>query len=259
MRNIYAILIVYYLNRSFTINPWKMKIKNLILLIILLTISAVYSSPVKSQPLKENPALDEKVRKFLAENPQQWQDMNVPSVDGQLLHDIIIKNKYKAALEIGTSTGHSGIWIAWALSKTGGKLITIDIDEGRHRIAVENFKKAGLSEYIDARLADAHELVKELKGPFDFVFSDADKDWYKNYFIDVDPKLKVGGCFTAHNITDRSNGGPGGPGGRGGRGGYGPAGGQGAFLDYIKSLSNYETTVNSNGGGVSISYKKAEK
>jgi predicted O-methyltransferase YrrM len=185
--------------------------------------------------------------------------MNVPSVDGQLLHDIIIKNKYKAALEIGTSTGHSGIWIAWALSKTGGKLITIDIDEGRHRIAVENFKKAGLSEYIDARLADAHELVKELKGPFDFVFSDADKDWYKNYFIDVDPKLKVGGCFTAHNITDRSNGGPGGPGGRGGRGGYGPAGGQGAFLDYIKSLSNYETTVNSNGGGVSISYKKAEK
>jgi predicted O-methyltransferase YrrM len=233
-----------------------MKIKNLILLIILLTISAVYSSPVKSQPLKENPALDEKVRKFLAENPQQWQDMNVPSVDGQLLHDIIIKNKYKAALEIGTSTGHSGIWIAWALSKTGGKLITIDIDEGRHRIAVENFKKAGLSEYIDARLADAHELVKELKGPFDFVFSDADKDWYKNYFIDVDPKLKVGGCFTAHNITNRSNGGPG---GRGGRGGYGPAGGQGAFLDYIKSLTYYETTVNSNGGGVSISYKKAEK
>jgi predicted O-methyltransferase YrrM len=233
-----------------------MKIKNLILLIILLTISAVYSSPVKSQPLKENPALDEKVRKFLAENPQQWQDMNVPSIDGQLLHDIIIKNKYKTALEIGTSTGHSGIWIAWALSKTGGKLITIDVDEGRHRKAVENFKQAGLSEYINARLADAHELVKELKGPFDFVFSDADKDWYKNYFIDVDPILKVGGCFTAHNINDRSNGGPG---GRGGRGGYGPAGGQAAFLDYIKSLTNYETTVNSNGGGVSISYKKAEK
>ena len=42
------------------------------------------------------------------------------------------------------------------LSKTGGKLITIDIDEGRHKTAVENFKKAGLSEFIDARLADAH-------------------------------------------------------------------------------------------------------
>jgi len=63
--------------------------------------------------------------------------------------------------------------------------------------------------------------VKELKGPFDFVFSDADKDWYKNYFIDVDPKLKAGGCFTAHNIYE----------GRGGRGGYG---GQNEFLQYVK-------------------------
>jgi caffeoyl-CoA O-methyltransferase len=201
----------------------------------------------KAQVLKENPALDEKVKKFLSEHSRQWHDMNVPAVDGQLLYDIIIKNNYKNALEIGTSTGHSGIWIAWALSKTGGKLITIDIDESRHNTAVENFKKVGLSEYIDARLADAHELVKELKGPFDFVFSDADKGWYKNYFIDVDPKLKVGGCFTAHNITDTR------------RGGYGYNTGQAIFLEYIRSMKNYETTVNSAGGGVSISYKKSEK
>ena len=197
-----------------------------------------------AQSLKSNPALDEKIRKFLNDNSRQWYDMNVPAVDGQLLHDIIIKNNYKSALEIGTSTGHSAIWIAWALSKTGGKLITIDIDEGRHRRALENFKKVGLSDYIDARLADAHTLVKELKGPFDFVFSDADKEWYKNYFIDVDPRLKAGGCFTAHNISDR------------GRGAYG---GQGAFLEYVRSLKNYETTVNTAGGGVSISYKRAEK
>ena len=64
-----------------------------------------------------------------------------------------------------------------------GKLITIEINEGRHKEALANFKEAGLSEYIDARLADAHELVEKLKGPLDFVFSDADKDWYQNYFI----------------------------------------------------------------------------
>jgi predicted O-methyltransferase YrrM len=215
--------------------------------VFLIVLSCIVSLPLRSQTVNTNPALDEKVRKFLSEHSRQWYDMNIPAADGQLLYDIIIKNNYKSALEIGTSTGHSGIWIAWALSKTGGKLITIDIDEGRHTKAVENFKQAGLSEYIDARLADAHTLVKELKGPFDFVFSDADKDWYKNYFIDVDPKLKVGGCFTAHNISDR------------GRGGYGGYGGQGVFLEYIKSLKNYETTVNSDGGGVSISYKKSEK
>jgi caffeoyl-CoA O-methyltransferase len=220
-------------------------------LTFLLLASLLLTARINAQSSVNNTPLDEKVKKFLAENSRQWYDMNIPAADGQLLYDIIVRNNYKSVLEIGTSTGHSGIWIAWALSKTGGKLITIDIDEGRHNKAVENFKKAGVSEFIDARLADAHELVKELKGPFDFVFSDADKDWYKNYFIDVDPKLKVGGCFTAHNISVPRQGGPG-----GGRGGYG---GQSVFLEYIKSLKNYETTVNSSGGGVSISYKRSEK
>jgi predicted O-methyltransferase YrrM len=199
---------------------------------------------LEAQKLRDNPALDEKVKSFLNEHSRKWYDMNIPAVDGQTLYNLIIKGNYKSALEIGTSTGHSGIWIAWALSKTGGKLITIDIDERRHKIALENFKKAGLSEYIDARLADAHDLVKQLQGPFDFVFSDADKEWYKNYFIDIEPKLKVGGCFTAHNIYE---------------GGSGYRSGQREFLDYVRSLKNYETTVDSKGGGLSISYKKSEK
>jgi len=200
---------------------------------------------LNSQDLKGNPSIDEKVKKFLFDHSGQWHDMNIPIADGKLLYDLIIKGNYKSALEIGTSTGHSGIYIAWALSKTGGKLITIDIDEARYKTALDNFKQAGLSDYIDARLSDAHVLVKELKGPFDFVFSDADKDWYKNYFIDVDPKLKVGGCFTSHNVSDRN---------MGGRGGS-----QGAYLDYLKNLKNYETTVNNSGGGMAISYKKTDR
>jgi len=223
-----------------------MKIKKLSVFSLVSLFSVLFSFPASSQTLKENPELDEKVKRFLSENSRQWYDMNIPSSDGQLLYDIIVKNGYKSALEIGTSTGHSGIWIAWALSRTGGKLITIDIDEGRYRRAVENFRKAGLSEYIDARLADAHKLVKELKGPFDFVFSDADKEWYKNYFIDIDPKLVVGGCFTAHNISERGRG-------------YEGYGGQGEFLQYVNSLKNYETTVNNGGGGVSVSYKRSGK
>jgi caffeoyl-CoA O-methyltransferase len=216
---------------------------NSALLFCLLIGTFVLTNQLPAQGIKENPALDAKVKKFLSDNSGKWHDLNIPAADGQLLYNLIIKGNYKSALEIGTSTGHSGIWIAWALSKTGGKLITIDIDKGRHNTAVENFKKAGLSDYIDARLADAHTLVKELNGPFDFVFSDADKYWYKNYFIDVDPKLVVGGCFTAHNIS---------PPGRG-------YDGQKVFLDYVMSLKNYETTVNTAGGGVSISYKISEK
>jgi len=141
--------------------------------------------------------LDAKVNGFLESHRDQWADWNIPEADGRVLYDLIIKNNYQNAVDIGTSTGHSAIWMAWALSKTGGRLITIEINEGRYKKALANFKEAGLSEYIDARLADAHELVKNLEGPFDFVFSDADKEWYKNYFIALAPKLDVGGCFTA--------------------------------------------------------------
>jgi len=211
------------------------------LIFCLLITSSIFPVQVKAQAPKENPALDEKVKKFLSDHSGRWYDMNIPTADGKTLYDLIIKGNYKSALEIGTSTGHSGIYMAWALSKTGGKLITIDIDEDRHKTALENFKKAGLSEYIDARLADAHQLVKELKGPFDFVFSDADKNWYTNYFNDVDPKLKVGGCFTTHNISERRRM------------------GEGDYLEYVRSLKNYETTLNTDGGGLLISYKRAEK
>ena len=76
--------------------------------------------------------LDAMVEKFLNENRRNWSDWNVPYKDGQTLFNLIVKNNYKTALEIGTSTGHSSIWMAWALSKTGGKLITLEIDEGRH-------------------------------------------------------------------------------------------------------------------------------
>jgi predicted O-methyltransferase YrrM len=188
--------------------------------------------------------LDARIRDFLDGRRGTWRDMNVPTSDGQLLYDTIMKNKYKAALEIGTSTGHSGIWIAWALSKTGGRLITIDIDEGRHRTAVANFREAGVANYIDARLGDAHELVPALPGPIDFVFCDADKDWYRNYLEAVLPKLSSGACFVAHNISER---------------GY-EAGYSAEFLRYARSIPDLETTVvGSRGSGISLSYKRTGK
>ena len=186
--------------------------------------------------------LDQKVERFLKSKSGTWRDMNVPSSDGQLLYDIIVENGYTDALEIGTSTGHSGIWIAWALSKTGGKLITLEIDESRYKEALDNFEKAGLSEFIDARLGNAHAIVKELEGPFDFVFSDADKGWYTNYFKDVSTNLKAGGCFAAHNVW---------PQGRG-RSGSGTQ----AYLEYVMGLNDYTTSVDDSGNGLAISYKK---
>jgi predicted O-methyltransferase YrrM len=156
----------------------------------------------------------------------------------QKLYDLVIENGYTRALELGTSTGHSAIWIAWALGKTGGKLITVEINQRRYNEALANFQEAGLSQYVDARLADAHELVYELAGPFDFIFIDADKNWYTRYFEALLPKLDVGGCFTAHNV-----------GGRGGRG-------IGGFVTALETTPNLETEIFREGGGLSVSYKR---
>jgi hypothetical protein len=95
--------------------------------------------------------LDATVQSFLDKHRGTWRDLNVPESDGKLLHDLIVKHRFTRALEIGTSTGHSGVWIAWALAKTGGKLITVEIDPQRHRTALANFKESGLAAHIDSR------------------------------------------------------------------------------------------------------------
>jgi predicted O-methyltransferase YrrM len=123
------------------------------------------------------------------------------------------------------------------MSKTGGKVITIEIDPQRHKQALKNIEEAGLSQFVDARLGNAHELVKSLPGPFDFVFSDADKDWYKQYFLDVHPKLSSGGCFTTHNVAD------------------GLAGDE--YLSFVNTHPDYTSTIDrTSRAGVMISYKK---
>lgn len=222
-------------------NLINMKHKYCFFVVSLVALLFLLPVTLDAQSKNSDADLDKKVTEFLQKNRNRWYDMNIPEADGKKMYDIIIENGYRNALEIGTSTGHSGIWIAWALSKTGGKLVTIEIDRERHETALRNFREAGLSEYIDARLDDAHTLVPQLEGPFDFVFSDADKGWYKNYFTAVDPKLKKGGCFTAHNVSERQSR-------------Y--RSGQSELLNYVRSLDNYETTVFSSGGGLMISYKK---
>ena len=204
-------------------------------LILTLLISLSLVNYAKAQTATE--ALDAKVEAFLKKHKGGWHDLNVPYEDGKTLHDIVVGHHYTSALEIGTSTGHSTIWLAWAMSKTGGKVTTIELNEERHQEALKNIEEAGLSSFVDSRLGNAHDVVKQLPGPFDFVFSDADKNWYKQYFIDLDPKLKSGGCYTTHNVID----------------------GQASedYLNYVKTRPNYETTIDrTSRAGVMISYKK---
>ena len=181
-------------------------------------------------------ALDSRVSRFLEEARNSWSDLNVPFEDGKILYSLILQGRFKNILEIGTSTGHSTIWLAWAASKTGGRVTTVEINRERHEKALANFKKAGVASYIDARLADAHPLVPRLKGPYDFIFCDADKEGYLQYFLDLEAKISPGGCFTAHNVLWR----------------YDPH--IKKFLDYVKGDPAFQTRIEKGSGeGISVS------
>jgi caffeoyl-CoA O-methyltransferase len=126
---------------------------------------------------------------------------NVPPQDGRLLRLLTASMNAKNVVEIGTSTGYSGIWFGLALKKTGGKLTTYEIDAQRAATARANFKRAGMAEIITPVEGDAHEKVTSLKGPIDILFLDADKDGYIDYLNKLLPLIRPGGLIIAHNIT----------------------------------------------------------
>lgn len=228
---------------------------SLIVFVSLVLVVACFSAEMPGeQAVSDTKVDDAQVQQVISGHYRSRGGMNVPDADAQALYDIIVKHGYKSALEIGTSNGYSGLWIAWALSKTGGKLITVEIDRSRLEEAEAYFRKAGLEDYVDTRLGDAHEIVPALPGPFDFVFCDADKYWYENYLKAVLPKLTVGGCFAAHNVSDYSYSGW----GRRGRGGFGRDS-SGGFLEFARSIPNLDTEVLDIRGsaGMSVSYKTA--
>lgn len=129
--------------------------------------------------------------------------MNVPVIDGRLLRLLAEAIGAKHVVEIGTSNGYSGIWFCLALRTTGGKLTTHDVSEERAKLARENFRRAGVSDLVTLVMGDAHETVKNLEGPIDLCFIDADKEGYPDYLEKILPKMRPGGLIVAHNINQR--------------------------------------------------------
>lgn len=125
---------------------------------------------------------------------------NIEAGEGVYLRDLVKRLEAKRVLEIGTSTGYSGIWLAMGLRQTGGRLITIEINEKRHAAAEENFRATGLLELADLRLGDALVETGKIAGPFDLVFIDALKSDYLRYYEMVLPKMRRGGAIVAHNV-----------------------------------------------------------
>jgi predicted O-methyltransferase YrrM len=128
---------------------------------------------------------------------------NVSPTDGRLLRQLTEAVGAKRVIEIGTSTGYSGLWFAMALRTTGGKLITHEIDSARAAEARDNFKKAGVDDLITVVEGNAHETVEQQKAPIDILFLDADKEGYVDYLDKLFPLVQPGGLIIAHNMNTR--------------------------------------------------------
>lgn len=132
-------------------------------------------------------------------------EYNVPIVTKEVaeyLKFLIKSYKIKNILEIGTAIGYSGILMAKEIKEDNGKLYTIEIDEERYNLAQENFKKSGLNNIISIK-GDALEEVKKIEERFDFVFIDASKGHYMDFFEDSYKLLNDGGIVFVDNIMFR--------------------------------------------------------
>lgn len=133
---------------------------------------------------------------------QYW---NVPREDGKFLKMLVQMTGAKKALEVGTANGYSGIWIGLGLEATGGQLTTIEINPDKAKEARAHFEKVGLSGRIKVIEGDGHKVVRELEGPFDFIFIDADMGNDLDYFNALFPKLAPGGAILRHNAITYAN------------------------------------------------------
>lgn len=161
--------------------------------------------------------------------------LSVPPEDGRALRLLTEAVGAKTVVEIGTSTGYSGLWFCLALQKTGGTLTTFEIDPGRAAAARRNFQQAGVAAIVTVVEGDAHAKITGLRGPIDVAFIDADKEGYVDYLRKLLPLVRPGGLILAHNI------------------------GMAGVAEYVKEVTrspDLETVFYREGAGLGVTLKK---
>jgi caffeoyl-CoA O-methyltransferase len=136
--------------------------------------------------------------------------MMVGAIEGRFLEMLVFSLGARSVLEIGTFSGYSSLSMAAGLPP-GGRITTCDINEKSVAIARRFIEKSSYADRIDIRVGPALDTIADLDGPFDFVFIDADKTNYLNYYEAVLPKLAPRGVIAADNtlwsgrVTDPSD------------------------------------------------------
>jgi caffeoyl-CoA O-methyltransferase len=158
---------------------------------------------------------------------------NVPAADGRMLRILAEAVNAKSVVEVGTSTGISGLWFCLALEKTRGKLTTFELDKTRASLARKHFKQAGVEDRVTLVEGDAHQTIKDLRDPIDVVFLDAEKEGYVDYLNKLLPLVRPGGLILAHNTNMIPD-----------------------YMKVVTSSADLDTVVYTTGGGMAVTLKK---
>jgi predicted O-methyltransferase YrrM len=151
---------------------------------------------IAEHAVREVPMLRE-LRK--ATQAVKWSGMQIGADQGNLLAMLVKLTGAKRCIEIGTYTGYSALAVALALPKHG-TIVCCDVSEEFTSVGKPFWKKAGVEKKIDLRIGPALETLKTVKGPIDFVFIDADKGNYLNYYERCLKLLRRGGLMAVDNV-----------------------------------------------------------
>jgi len=164
----------------------------------------------------------------------------VPHEAGAFMHALILATRARHGLEIGTSYGYSGLWIAAALAENKGRLVTLDHDPRKTDAARATFESAGLSDIIETKVGAALDLLPALDGPFDFVLNDADKDNCIRYVDIIAGKLADRGVILTDNTLTHA-----------------PQ--LSGFLDWVRAQSGFYSTSVPIGNGMELTVKRTHR
>jgi predicted O-methyltransferase YrrM len=216
-------------------------LRSLLILIMLAGVALVAAAQrrgfgrtdTSAPPLAKNEAEKKILGVLDAVVREQKTYLSVPMADGRMLRLLVEAAGAKQVVEIGTSTGYSGLWICLALHATGGRLTTFEYDRGRAAMAREHFTQAGVGNLVTVVEGDAHVEIARVKGPIDVVFIDADKEGYVDYLNKLLPLVRPGGLLLAHNVD--------------------------AVPDYIRAVTSnpdLDTILYMDGAGLAVTLKK---
>jgi predicted O-methyltransferase YrrM len=126
--------------------------------------------------------------------------INVAPNQGKLLMLLAQMTGAKRILEIGTLGGYSTIWLARALPPEG-RLVTLEYEARHAEVARRNLERAGFAAQVEVKVGAAIDTLPSLAGPFDFIFIDADKSGYPDYFRWSLKLARPGTVIVADNVV----------------------------------------------------------